>query len=232
MMKKSLLFFLALVLCLPVTAQNRTKKIIPNSRFVSRTIEVSAPFHVLECGSAIELEYIQGDTVSVTVHAPENVADLVEAACSDGILQVQFLPGYRLIGNSKTKVTVTAPALDGVAAVGSGNLQLRSLNAGALTVRVVGAGRISGDRIVCTSIDAEVTGNGTVVLDGTMEAADLRVTGNGSLQIGGLSGGTVKARITGSGNIRLEGRAGRLDKEITGSGDIDISRLELPASAL
>ena len=231
-MKKIFLFFLVLVVSLPSAGQNRTKKIIPNARLVSRTIEVGSPFHGLECLGGIEMEYIQGNTVSVTVDAPENVAGLVEAVCSDGILQVRFLSGYRLIGKPKTKVTVTAPSLGSVSVKGSGSLRLQALNTDALTVQVLGSGSVSGDRTVCSSIDAEVSGSGAVSLSGTIADADLRVTGSGSLMIGGLSAEQVKARVSGSGSIRLEGRAGRLEKEITGSGDIDISRLEMPVSAL
>ncbi len=232
MKRIGLLLSLLFVFSTTTWSQFRTKKVIPNSRMETRTAAVSSPFHTLECGGGFTIEYQEGPSVSVTVEGPDNMLDLVNVSCSDEVLQIGLLQGYRIIGNTKTTVRITAPAFSKIAFNGSGNLQIQQLSTDSMTVKVLGSGRITGEKMDCSVLKAEVTGSGSVVLNGNIGTSELYVSGSGHLEVNGLSGKEVTARVTGSGNIRLSGRVSQLQKEVTGSGDIDISQLEIPASAL
>jgi hypothetical protein len=228
---------------------------------VSKTVSSSAQekraltgFERIEMKGSMDVKYVQADSFSVKVSAPNDIIDKVETIVENNTLKVSMKHSGRIInfGGDSDDVTVyvTSPDFLGVSLMGSGDfLCAQPLDTDTLTIDLKGSGDIYFKDIICDHCSTELTGSGdidierleartsmvTLIGSGDIEVSQWKVTdtdvalrGSGDIEVNFMEGcQRAKCQLTGSGDIRLSGHLGQYNGEKHGSGDINIDKLSV-----
>ena len=156
-----------------------------------------ATFTRVRADDRVDVTLRTGERRRVVVRTGEKVIDDVRTQVRGGVLHVSYDgPGIR---DGRILVEATAPEIDAVEVVGSGDMLLDGIDADALDVRVTGAGDVSAN--------------------GRVDRLTLDVSGAGDAELGELATGSARVEVSGSGDADV--RAAReLDAEVRGAGDV------------
>ena len=174
-----------------------------------------------------DVEYVQGDTASVTVTGPQSLVERVQVLegridLKDGEDDVYLnWRGGRVhawSSSDRLKVVVTAPDVTRFEVNGSGHMDIRAYDHEEMDLGVSGSGEIAAaGRTRALTLD--ISGSGEVDLDALELAdADVTVSGSGEARLGPT--GQVSVAISGSGDVTLTERPQSLDSRVSGSGKI------------
>ena len=190
-------------------------------------------FERIEMKGSMDVKYIQADSFSVKVSAPNDVIDKVETIVENNTLKVSMKHSGRIInfGSDSDDVTVyvTSPDFLGVSLMGSGDfLCAQPLDTDTLTIDLKGSGDIYFKDIICDHVSASVVGSGDVKVERVRtQQARLDVVGSGDIEMDFDRSGFVDAQVKGSGDIELKGTVKVLSQNVRGSGDIDTEELTI-----
>lgn len=170
----------------------------------SITVERAAPspFDELEVQGPIRVEVTRGEYSSLAVMADSNLIELIETRVSGTTLMVGLKPDVSIETRGELRVTLKAPQIKRARLSGSGDVILEDL--------------------VQAEVRLQVRGSGDIVVDGTVNSAELQVQGSGDIRGGNLRAQRVDAAVQGSGDIRAYAQTAAR-AHVTGSGDIDIA---------
>ena len=156
-----------------------------------------AAFTRVRADDRVDVTLRTGEQRRVVVRTGEKVIDDVHTEVRGGVLNVSYDgPGIR---DGRILVEATAPELDAVEVIGSGDMLLDGVDLDTLDVRVTGAGDVSASGRV-----------GRLTLD---------VSGAGDAELADLAAGSARVEVSGSGDADV--RAAReLDAEVRGAGDV------------
>jgi hypothetical protein len=84
---------------------------------------------------------------------------------------------------------------------------------------LAGSGRITAEGVDTGSLEARISGSGTIECAGRAERLDAHIAGSGEIDTRGLDAATVSVRVSGSGRITVKARD-TLEVRVTGSGDV------------
>ena len=118
-------------------------------------------------------------------------------------------------------VTVTLPALTGVAVSGSGDMSVAPLRTARFSGAVAGSGNLRLARVEAEQVDLSVAGSGNLIAAGRTGRATLSIAGSGNLDAAALDATTLSASVAGSGDL-LSRASGTASTSIAGSGDITV----------
>lgn len=175
-----------------------------------------------------ELYISQGDHDSVSVEAPEYIAQRVVTRVQDGTLEIRFdfnwwdwldVRFWGLPGNP-IRVRVTARELCGLALAGAGNVKVEPVCADHLDITLTGTGNVSVRSLTAESLSVNLKSLGNVEVSGRVTAQDISLTGAGNYHADDLESGSARVRVTGLGNARVR-VSEALDAEINGLGNIE-----------
>jgi len=158
-----------------------------------------------------------GPAASVAVTTDDNILTNIVTTVEGQTLKIKTKHSYNT--SLGVKVTITVPALNGVAVFGSGNIHVAGLKAGDLEARVTG----SGDVVlkgVADRLNASITGSGDLRA-GDLAAKNVQVAVTGSGDAAVRATEQLDAKVTGSGNVRYSGNPSQVRHKVTGSGVID-----------
>jgi len=177
----------------------------------------------------LDLEVKEGPPFAVSVTIDRNLQQHVRTEVEGDTLIIETREPIRPWGPAT--VTVSLPALRGLALHGSGGARVEGSSASKeLSLSTAGSGDIvySG---ATTALSVESSGSGGVTVSGP--AGDLRVElrGSGEFSYRGEAG-HVWLRTRGSGDVHLSGSAESLHAETSGSGDVDARDLPVRDAAV
>lgn len=119
-----------------------------------------------------------GAPQSVVVHADRNLLGRVTTQVRSGSLVTMDTPGT-LNPRTPMFVAVSVPSLEALTVQGSGNISVTGINDPSLTVRLPGSGSVA---LTAThSLDASISGSGTILFTGNPTQVSKSVTGSGTI---------------------------------------------------
>jgi len=187
---------------------------------VSETRDVKSFTRVMLDGSS-DVDIEVGGKQSVTVSARDkDILDHVTTEVRDGTLRISH-KGHGMIrfNNTRIKVTITVPKLEGMELDGSGDMTARGVDAKSFEIDLDGSGDIdvAGS---CGDLDLTLDGSGDV------DARDLKcksilVKLDGSGDVDAYASEAADVRLQGSGDITVYGNPQKRRQREQGSGDVD-----------
>ncbi len=216
----------ALTSCvIKVPKKTKKAKIVENSTYLVE------PFERIEMLGFFDVEYTQGDSISVRVESSVPISDKVVVTNDGPTLRLDMNNKVRLTnlmnGRNHIKFFITSPDLVAISLLGSGEFDARGkLDTDNLQITIAGSGDIEFDDIICDAVRAEVIGSGDIELKNVeAPSAQFRITGSGDIKAHLKDCGDVKAELTGSGDIKLDGNAKSMKKIKSGAGEISTDKL-------
>ena len=187
-----------------------------------------AGFERIELLGSIDVKYMQADSFSVLVKAPDTMMESVETRVEGNSLTVGTKPKNGWNGlNGNVTVYVTSPDLIGVAVKGSGDFECkRRLDTDTLDVELKGSGDVEFDDVICDQLRVTLQGSGDVEVDNvTAQRSELLLMGSGDIKVTFSNSGTVHSTLKGSGDIELKGDVQESQSQVRGSGDVQTRHL-------
>lgn len=186
---------------------------------VSESREVDSFTRVsLDGSSDVEIE-VGGDQ-SVTVSARnQEVLERVKTEVRDGTLHISHRGRHFInFGDTRIKVTIRIPNLEGVELDGSGDLTARGVKADAFDIELDGSGDIDVSG-TCADLDLELDGSGDIDAE-DLKCARIEVVLDGSGDIDAYASEAADVRLEGSGDITIHGDPQKRRQRESGSGDV------------
>ncbi|WGM29930.1 DUF2807 domain-containing protein [Brevundimonas sp. NIBR11] len=206
----------------------------------TRTIEWSGG-QTLTVDLSADVDYVQGDTASVTVTGPANLVErvrLVDGRLTwedrDGPNHETVVFGRRNGGrgiwvhSEEVKIVVTAPNVNSFNVEGSANVHLRNYDQDTLSIDISGSGEVSATGRT-RALEVDISGSGDADL-GSLVTTDANVAIAGSGDATVAPTGKADISISGSGDVDLTTRPATVNSDISGSGDVDYPAAERPSS--
>jgi hypothetical protein len=159
-------------------------------------------FRRIEVRGSTDVAVTAGRATSVVVTGDDNLLRYVVTEVAGGTLVIRQESGSHS-PRVKLLVTVSTPALEGVAIHGSADVTVHGLSAERFRAHIAG----SGDLAVAGrtgELEASVSGSGDMRLyDLLAQRAAVKIAGSGDVQVNVQQ--TLEARISGSGDVRYRG---------------------------
>ena len=174
------------------------------------------PFTAVTLAGANSVAVNVGGRRSVVVHGDDNLVPHVTTAVRGGALVIGADHSFRT--RAPMSVEVTAPALDAVKLLGSGELTVAGVHAATFTAALPGSGtlRVTGTTV---RLDARLTGSGVLSLEGLVARnATAVVAGTGRLAVHATR--SLDARVSGTGEIVYRGDPASVSMHVRGTGAV------------
>lgn len=207
---------------LPLTSHAASAK---GSGKVATDTRVVADFQAIQLNGSLDLVVKQG-AQSVQLQADDNLLALVETTVENtgqgATLVVRVKRGESFSTRSKMVLTVSVPKLTGVAAEGSGDIQVESFNTPSLKLSLSGSGDARLHKLTTSDLGISIAGSGDVSADGSTVKLKVSIAGSGDVRLSDLKSEEVSVSIAGSGDAAVHASKS-LSVSIAGSGDVSYS---------
>lgn len=230
-MKKSV-FFVFLILALTSLAcsgltvsfgdndnRNGGIRIVGSGEAVTETREIG-PFSRISFDSIGELNITQGDSVSLTVRAEENIMPRITTEVRNDTLHIDMDRGISIDVNQPITFTLVVTNLDEINLNGLGNIDMPELQTEELLVEVNGAGGIEINNLAADRFEASLNGLGSVEIRGEVDEQTIRIPGSGNFDGENLRSQSANVTISGLGTANVW-VIEALDVEISGAGNVN-----------
>ena len=141
-----------------------------------------------------------GASPSITVSGPADVVPLLLTSIHDNVLTIELKEHVTLI--RALKVAITTPSLEAVNLAGSGSMNASGIN---------------GD-----SLNLNVSGSGSIVASGQVNAVNVAIHGSGDVDVRAVHAEALHASVRGSGDLHAYASNAAI-VDVAGSGDVQIS---------
>jgi hypothetical protein len=184
-----------------------------------------APFHAVRLVGAIDLVVTQGPTDALAIEGESDQLKEVRVEVRDGILIISHPTGWSLwswfrVPSAAPRAIVRARALNRIAVEGSGDARAQLLTVNdKFEIQVTGSGDVQIATLAAQAVDVRIAGSGDVRLGGAVLEETVRIAGSGDFFGGELNSASCRISIAGSGNALVWTRD-KLDVSISGSGDL------------
>jgi hypothetical protein len=166
-----------------------------------------------------ELTISQGNKESLTVEADDNILPKIKTVVEDGKLVIGMERGVSISTHLKLRYTLTVAEIDCIELSGSGKVISGPLNSSDFRVRLPGSGEIHIESLDADSLDATISGSGTIDLAGKVDRQAVHISGSGKTRAPDLQSHAAEASISGSGSTTLWAQDS-LSARISGSGSV------------
>jgi hypothetical protein len=174
-------------------------------------------FTSLDLAGASNVLIRVGSPQSVVVHADRDLLERVTTRVRSGTLVIATAPG-KFDAKTPTYVTVSVPSLGAVELEGAGNVTATGIDARRFTVSLPGSGNIEASGSA-EKLDVTLGGEGTAVLRGLIARdADAELSGDGTIMLTATR--SLIASLSGTGTMSYGGDPQQVTRHITGTGTI------------
>lgn len=195
------------------------KRIKGNGVIVTQNRDIRYAGRISLQGS-YDAEIEQGPETSVKVTADENILPYIITESHDGKLVIRSRDRISFSTDHDIKVYITTPRLEQISLAGSGNITGKNKFTGGdkLTLKIAGSGNMKME-VNTPSIDADISGSGSITLNGETRDQVIRISGVGDYNSDGLKSESARVKIAGVGNVKVFADAS-LDVSIAGGGSV------------
>jgi hypothetical protein len=176
--------------------------------------------HKIKLAGFMDVELSQGAGTTVKVEADENLQEYIITKMEDGVLVIKMRNNVNFINSNRMKVYITTDRLEQLSLSGSGNIIGTNKFTGAdqLKLRVSGVGDLKLD-LNSPSLDASISGSGSLQLAGETRDAKIQISGVGDCNASNLKAENATVKIAGSGDVKIFADT-KLDISISGIGSV------------
>ena len=154
-------------------------------------------FQKIHVNGSPNVKIIIGDKRSVSVTSDDNLLPVIETNVEDGALVIGGKQGFSTeIG---VTVQITVPKLEAVAVHGSGDVEVKGLEA--------------------EKFKAEIQGSGDITVAGRADELDVEIQGSGDVNLDDLQAKRAAVEVQGSGDSTVK-VSDELTVHLAGSGDV------------
>ncbi|MAG62722.1 hypothetical protein CMO84_04290 [Candidatus Woesearchaeota archaeon] len=172
-------------------------------------------FDEIDCTGSMDLTVVQSAEFQVVIRGESNLLEYIEASVRGNSLDLAPRDGYS--PDPMPSVEIHMPVCKLLDRTGSGDTEMKGLNAKKLELDLTGSGDLSAEGAV-EDVALDRTGSGDVNLEGLVaDSMEVDLIGSGTTRV--RVEGKLSGSITGSGKVHLSGDA-REAVDITGSGRV------------
>jgi hypothetical protein len=144
----------------------------------------------------------QGNSESLTIEAEDNVVAALRSEVVNGVLQIDNRRRDRvyLTPTKPVKITITAKALKEVVFEAAGDLTVQAVQGTDFRVELSGAGNVNLDNLKVQSLNAILSGAGSLHASGTADRLNVNLNGLGSFDGAALRSQTADIELDGLGS--------------------------------
>jgi hypothetical protein len=165
-----------------------------------------------------DLSIASGERPQLTVTAGSEVIDRLTSDVQDGVLVLDIDGRVASLGD--VHYFLTLPRLDSLVVNGSGDAEVASVPADALSIALNGSGDVEVSGVAVDELQVALSGSGTVEAQGSAAAQDVLVEGSGDYDGASLDSREATVTVSGSGDADVR-VTGALTAVVSGSGDIE-----------
>ena len=168
------------------------------------------------------VKLMQGDTESLTIHAPAYMMRNIESEVRDGKLHLGYVsPRITSMRAFKEVISYQLVMKDirGIVMSGSGKITAPDIDNDAIGLQLSGSGSIVFEHLTADRFAVEIGGSGRVTVQGDVEAQHVVMSGSGQYEAEKLVSDFAHVKMSGSGNAHVS-VSDDLNVEISGSGRV------------
>lgn len=173
-------------------------------------------FKAVNVSGAFDVEIVAQQGPGVEIEGDDNLLPLIRTEVNNGVLDVYN--DKPITSNSKIRVRIQAPRLDGVSTSGASDLVVSNVKSDSFNISTSGAGSlvISGE---AKELDVELSGAGEV------DAKDLRservfVNSSGAAEATVYASEELRVQASGAGTVNYYGDPKKIDENVSGGASI------------
>ena len=230
MLMKRLIFCCAILLgvmnsCATMPREKRNDiTVIASTAIITQSYNVKG-FGGIDIGMVGNVEYVQGDTYSVSITAPANIIASTEVSNKHGLLSIHWKKGTKHKDKDKDEckktpiIRITSPRMDIINMYGVNDFKARNMKGGDMKIDLSGVNSLHIDNLSGKSLTLNMSG----VVDGkiNINAPKVKFDGTGVIDMkSSVCSDDFTITNSGSGEYKVtfSGKKGRIDN--TGNGDI------------
>lgn len=201
--------------------------LVTGGKASEKTIKITEPFTGITNESSIDVNYKQGDKVSVKARGSKSDLEKLDIQVFSSSLIIGFKSGTFTAGH--VVVDVVAPSVTEFSNRGSGDTKIEGdlKDLPSCTFRTAASGDITANAVKADVVSVSTNGSGDVrIKKAEAKLIDIRINSSADVTLESVKASQVRASVAGSGEIRLAGTANEVDYSVTGSGDIAAGRLK------
>ena len=180
-----------------------------------------SPFDRIEVSGPADLEFHQGLPHSLVIEADARVISQITAWVDHGVLRFDY--GRKpFVTDAPVRFLVSAPKLEALQSLGSGDVRVHALHTRSLSVEAAGSGDISLAELSADTLKVRHSGSGNMRAGGRVASLDLHASGSGDHDASTLHSDDAHVFMSGSGDAAVRA-ARQLVATLNGSGDLHVS---------
>ncbi|QEG21467.1 head GIN domain-containing protein [Mariniblastus fucicola] len=190
----------------------------PGSGVVATQDRSVDEFHAISVSGIGDVEVQVGGEQSVSVSIDDNLLEMVKTDVENGVLKIYTSGSIRTSKGLDVKVSVAS--LDSVTASGIGNVKAVDVSGPSMKVDISGVGSVTIDGEV-DQLDVSVSGTGSANLKDLI-AKDVKAEASGTGKVTVHASQSVDANASGVAGITVYGNPEDVKKESSGVGNVEI----------
>jgi hypothetical protein len=186
---------------------------------ISRTETRNAEgFNEITSNGDFTVTVMPGNSYSVEIIAESNLLPYISTKVDGRTLKIRTTGIHSLRQTEPIEIFITTPVLNGLSLSGSGLIETGSFMSTDFDIAVSGSGDIK-TKISSDKIKANVSGSGTIFIEGDAASTNFIISGSGKIRTYNLLQDQCQAAISGSGDIYVNASQ-LIDARISGSGRV------------
>lgn len=174
-------------------------------------------FERLEIGGAFVVKVDVGKNPSIKISAEENLLPLIRTSIDNGTLIIDSKKG--LSPRKEIKIWITTPNLNFIEASGANDIEVVGINEDEFEVNLSGAGTIVLNGIA-NKLSADLSGAGTINAK-NLKANDVDISVSGAASASVFAKDNLNASVSGVGSIDYYGNPAKVKTNVSGVGSIN-----------
>jgi len=186
---------------------------------ISRTETRNAEgFNQISSSGDFTVTVMPGNSYSVEITAESNLLPYISTNVDGKTLKIRTTGIHSLRQNEPIEIFITTPVLNGLSLSGSGLIETGSFMSTDFDLSVSGSGDVK-TKISSDKIKANVSGSGTILIEGDATNTNFVISGSGKIKTYNLLQEQCQAVISGSGDMYINASQ-LIDARISGSGRV------------
>ena len=209
---------LAIILLSACAFPMRFTEIKGSGNLVTETRRIT-PIDAVELSGVGTLIIEQGITDSLEITADENILKYIRSDVEGDTLKLGVKDLINILPSRDITYHLTVKDLSSVETSGMGNIEIDSLNASQLWLKISGTGKVTISNLQAQSFDLEISGMGDARVAGKVDSQSIQISGTGNYRAEALSSREADIKISGTGHA-LIWVMDSLNLDLSGTGDL------------
>ena len=178
---------------------------------------VTDSFTSVETDIPVTVIIRKGPSPELKIVAQENIRELITTRVSNGKLHIEANKCYKT--EEPIRIEIRTAELSKIELSGSGRITVvDTFQTKEASIEISGSGNIEA-RMIASSVDAAISGSGTVTLIGSANELNIELSGSGGIEATAMPCNKADVEVSGSGNIHIYALE-KLKAAVAGSGNI------------